>query len=133
MEDVGRPTVMTEQLLGKLEEGFAYGMTDKEACFYADIDPDTLYEYQKKFPKFTERKKALKDKPVMKARQTIVDALDDPTHSKWYLERKKSDEFGSKQEIEHNVKPIKHIILTRGDRSRPVSGTDNTVALGDTG
>lgn len=95
----GRPTKMTEATLGKLEEAFAFGASDKEACFYADINPDTLYEYQKKYPKFTERKEALKQLPILKARKTIVDSLSDPKNAQWYLERKAKQEFALRQEV----------------------------------
>ena len=39
---VGRPTIMTPQVLQKLELAFSYGCTDDEACFFADIAPTTL-------------------------------------------------------------------------------------------
>ena len=50
---VGRPTIMTPQVLQKLELAFSYGCTDDEACFFADIAPATLYNYQKEYPEFT--------------------------------------------------------------------------------
>ena len=73
---VGRPTKMTEAVIGKLEEAFSMGATDLEACFHADISGDVLYDYQKKHPEFTERKKALKEKLVLKARKNVQDALE---------------------------------------------------------
>lgn len=89
----GRKTVMTKRVIGKLEEAFSMGCSDREACLYADINPDTLYTYQKKNPKFSERKKTLKEKPVLKARQTILNSLDDPKVAMWFLERKAKSEF----------------------------------------
>lgn len=99
----GRPTVMTEAVIGKLEEAFAFGSTDLEACFYAGISKDALYDYQVKHPEFTERKEALKDNPAMLARKNVYDALSegDKDISKWYLERKKKDEFSTKTESEN--------------------------------
>ena len=96
---VGRPTIMTPEVIRKLEEVFAIGGSDLEACFYADISKTALYEYQKDHPEFTERKEALKEKPILKARQTIVKALDDPQHAEWYLERKRKKEFANRQEL----------------------------------
>lgn len=96
----GRPTVMTEIVLGKLNEAFAIGASDKEACFYADISPDTLYDYQLKNPKFIQRKEALKERPVLLARQTVLKAIEsDPLTARWYLERRRKDEFSSRQEL----------------------------------
>lgn len=98
----GRPTVMTKETLNKLEEVFAIGGSDTEACFYADISPRTLYKYQEEHPDFIQRKEALKEKPILKARQTIVKALDNPQQAQWYLERKRKKEFA--QRIENTGK-----------------------------
>ena len=96
----GRPTVMTDEALAKLEDAFAYGATDRQACFYAGIDPATLYRYQNEHPEFCERKEALKEQPVMAARKAVVDALrTDPALAFKYLERKQKDEFGVRTEI----------------------------------
>ena len=97
---VGRPTKMTEIVIGKLEEAFAYGASDREACFYADINPDTLYAYQKEHPEFSERKEALKERPILAARQKVVQEIqNDVKNAQWYLERKRKDEFSQRTEI----------------------------------
>lgn len=103
VKPVGRPTVMTPEILNKLEEVFALGGTDKEACFYAGISHQALYNYQHDHPEFIERKEALKERPILKARQTIVKGLDDADNAKWYLERKAKKEFAQKTETEANV------------------------------
>lgn len=95
----GRPTIMNETVLKKLEEVFGIGGSDEEACFYADISHQTLYNYQKEHPDFVERKEALKERPILKARQTVVKALDDPNHAFKYLEKKRRKEFGQTLEI----------------------------------
>jgi len=94
----GRPTVMTPEALRKLEEAFALGCTDEEACFYANIGKSTMYDYQQNNPKFLERKDELKERPFLKARQTIVKSLDQAEHAKWYMERKKKSEFAQRTE-----------------------------------
>lgn len=99
---IGRPTVMTEETIRKLEEIFALGGTDAEACFYANISKESLYAYCREHPEFTDRKEGLKDNPVLKARRTVVKALDDPKDAQWYLERKRKGEFSIKQELEHS-------------------------------
>lgn len=95
----GRPTLMTEETINKLEEVFALGGTDKEACFYAGISHQTLYSYQEKHPEFVERKEALKEKPILKARNTLVNALNIPEYALKFLERKKKDEFSTRSEV----------------------------------
>ena len=107
----GRPTVMTEAVIAKLEEAFLLGCTDLEACLLADISKDALYDYQNKNPEFTERKQRLKETPVLKARTSVVKELEsNPELALKYLERKKKDEFSTRQEnINTDVDP-KHIL-----------------------
>lgn len=96
--EVGRPTVITDEALRKLEEIFALGGSDKEACFYAGIGTTALYNYQQANPLFVERKAALKELPVLKARRTVEASLSNPEHAKWYLERKAKGEFAQRTE-----------------------------------
>ena len=104
-EKVGRPTVMTEETLRKLEHAFINGLSDREACLYADIGTTTLYEYCNDNPDFSERKEMLKEQVKMKAKFNISEAINnnDADMSKWYLERKARDEFSTKQEISADV------------------------------
>jgi len=91
----GRPTVITKSVLQKLESVFSIGGSDREACIYADIAMSTLYNYQIAKPEFVERKRDLKEKPILKARQEVVKGLSgNPEFSLKYLERKKKREFG---------------------------------------
>lgn len=96
----GRPPKIDKEVLAKLEQAFAMGCSDSEACVFADINMATLYRYQQHNPEFSNRKKLLKDKPVLKARSIVVNALNknDKEVAKWYLERKRKDEFSLKVE-----------------------------------
>lgn len=94
---------MTDAVLKKLEEAFALGCTDTEASLYADITPRTLYNYQKEHPEFLQRKEQLKEKPFLKARTTIIEALGDPNHAFKFMERKKRSEFGQNVEVTGNL------------------------------
>jgi hypothetical protein len=96
----GRPTIFTDSALHKLEEAFAIGASDTEACFYADVGTSALYNYQKEHPEFVERKNALKERPVLLARQTVVKAIETDSDLAFkYLERKRKHEFASRTEI----------------------------------
>jgi hypothetical protein len=105
---IGRPTVMTPETINKLEQAFSLGCSDLEACFYAGIGKTALYEYQNEHPDFTERKAQLKEKLVLKARTVLAKALEqeDENTAKWYLERKKKEEFSTRVEQEQ-IAPIK--------------------------
>lgn len=95
---VGRPTVMTPEVVAKLEQAFAIDATVEEACSYADISRDAFYDYLKKNPDFSDRIGDLRQKPILKARQTIVKSLDNPTSAQWYLSRKRKNEFAERVE-----------------------------------
>lgn len=75
--NAGRPTVMTEEVLAKLEHGFLRGYTDLEACLYADISADALYDYQKLYPEFTKRKELLKQNIKVVAKNALFDELEE--------------------------------------------------------
>lgn len=109
---VGRPAVITQEVLEKLEKSYSIGCSDIEACLYADISLSTLYNYQNKHPEFKERKAMLKEKLILKARTVIADALNkkDENTAKWYLERKKRDEFSTKIENEVTGKGINIVV-----------------------
>ncbi len=103
-ERVGRPTVMTDDIVMKLEQAFAIDATVEEACSYADISRNTFYEYLKNNPEYKDRIDELRQRPVLKARQTIVKALETPQYALEYLRRKKKAEFSDKTELEHSGK-----------------------------
>ena len=98
---VGRPTIMTENIVNKLEEAFLLGCTDLEACLFADISKQTLYNYQDKNPEFVDRKEMLKENPVFLARKSVIGSFEeDGKLAMDYLKNKKSDEFSTKQKNE---------------------------------
>lgn len=137
MADVGRPTVMTPEILSKLEYAFSLGCSDLEACFYANIGKTTLYEYQKENPDFTDRKAELKENPVLLARQSVIKHMaDDGDLAIKYLERKKKDEFSLRQELTgKDGKDLPTPILTnvRSNNSNTQSNGDEEKNQGDTG
>jgi tRNA G18 (ribose-2'-O)-methylase SpoU len=101
---MARPTIMTPEVIAKLEEAFAWGCTDVEAALWADIAVQTLYLYQEKNPEFIERKKALKEKPILLARKSVIKQLQrDGKLAMDYLARKKKDEFGTSSDTNINI------------------------------
>ena len=86
---IGRPTVMTDNTVNKLEQAFAMGCGDEEACLFAGITKTTLYKYIETHPDFTDRKEMLKKNPVLKARQVLLNhlALDDKDIAKYVVDK----------------------------------------------
>lgn len=100
----GRPTVMTPETLAKLEQAFAIDATVEEACSYADIGRDAFYDYLKKSPEFSDRIADLRNRPILKARQTVVQKMDENySNAMDYLKRKRKDEFGDQQKFDVDI------------------------------
>ena len=124
---IGRPTKMNAETIKKLEEAFAIGASDGEACFYADISHQTLYTYQEDNPEFLERKNKLKERPVLLARQTVVKSLEsNPDMAMKYLERKRRKEFATKQEVDAHVEGQLTIQTVQYQDAGDNDSTDNT-------
>lgn len=103
--DRGRPTVMTEALVNKMEYGFMKGLNITECCHYADISRQTFYNYVENNPDFMDRIEELRSNPSTTAKLNVVEAIEkgDTDLSKWWLERKNKDEFSLKQEVSADV------------------------------
>lgn len=109
--EVGRPSEMSEEKIKKLEEVFAIDGSVGEACFYADISKTTYYNWLEKKPELVGRFEALRNRPVLKARQTVVKGLDAPEFALKYLERKRKAEFGNSVDITSGNEPIAPVLV----------------------
>ena len=94
---VGRPTVITNDVIAKLELAYTAGANNTQACDFADISQDALYDYIKKHPEFSEKKEHWKQRLKLRAKMNIKNAINDGDKdmSKWYLE-KTDDGFNPK-------------------------------------
>lgn len=113
----GRPTIMTDELVSKIEYGFMKGLNVTECCHYADISRNCFYEYLEKNPDFKDRIEELKSNPSTRAKLNVVEAIEngDTDLSKWWLERRNKEEFSTKQEIAADVKEKVNIIIELSD------------------
>lgn len=101
-ENVGRPTKMTPEVCLKIEQAAALDAGIGEICFYAGISRQTYYNWVKEYPEFFDKVEALRNKPILKARQAIITSLDSPEYAFRYMEKKLPREFGNKTMIEHS-------------------------------
>ena len=110
---MGRPTVMTDEVLGKLRALFTLGISDELACDVVGIHRDSLYSYQKEHPEFQEEKKLLKQNPVISAKKNVVTAIKngDMKTTRWYLERKCKEEFGKSVDVTSGGEKVTGIVL----------------------
>ena len=114
----GRPTLMTKETLKKLDECFLSDLSDRQACYIVDIEPQTLYNYQKKHPEYVERKATLKQMVKAKAKMVIAKNINsnDINTAKWYAEHKMQSEFSTKQEIANTGTITQIVVASTNDK-----------------
>ena len=129
-ENKTKPFKLSKEIVGKLEEVFALDGSIGEACFYAGINRDTYYNWIEKWPKLKQKFDSLREKPVLKARNTVVNALGDPTIALKYLERKRKSEFALRTEITgadgKQIEGIK-VNIVSNKKHDPEPTSDNSV------
>lgn len=88
-QKVGRPSALSDEVVNKLEQAFATGANDTEACSYAGISRQTYYQHLKKDAEFSDRIERQKSMLPLKARQELKKLIDkgDPKALFWYLDR----------------------------------------------
>ena len=105
----GRPTVIDDVVVSKLEHAFSIGCPTREACSFAGISHEAFYNFVEKYPEFNDRFNSLKDKPILAARDTVAKAIKvNPEMAFRYLERKRPKEFGGSLKLtDGDGKPLK--------------------------
>lgn len=73
---MARPTKMTQETIAKLEEAFAWGCTDIEACLHAGITVSTLYRHHARNSEFLDRNRRLQAMPTLTAKKVILEAIE---------------------------------------------------------
>lgn len=86
----GRPTKMTDECVGKLEEAFKDGANITEACKVAQIDRSIYYDWLEKDAEFSDKMANAQEYPDVIAKMVIVKAIrsDDVDTAKWWAERR---------------------------------------------
>ena len=102
----GRPTVMTKENFQKIEEVAALGGSVEEMASYCDISAQSIYWYLTNTPEYSDKIERLRERPILKARNTAVSALSEIGAAHWYLERKRPKEFSTKVEVDLTTKVL---------------------------
>jgi|GEM_PF-3397909 len=100
-----RPTKLTPELLARLKVVFLIGATYKEAGAAVGVSERTISNYTKNDPDLLRQIEGWRSVPILKAKQTIVDHLDEVKIAQWYLERR-CPEFKSRQDITTNDREL---------------------------
>lgn len=93
----GRPSVINEDILRKLEIFIASGMGVSASCYMAGISTSTFYEHRAMDKEFRDRMRMADEWATFRARQVVLQAIDngDVASARWYLERKARYEFSA--------------------------------------
>ena len=93
MATVGRPTVMTPEVIETIEKELKNGATLAQASFLAGISLKTIYNYFETNPSFKDRSILLQGMVAYRARVNIKNKIEggDIDTSKYWLDRKDKD------------------------------------------
>jgi hypothetical protein len=116
---IGRPTVMTDEVIRKLEEAFMMDATDGEACAFAGIGETAYYDEKKRNPEFADRIHRAQQFPFMLAKKTVLNAMKDDDGAlalKW-LKNRQRDRYHEK--VEQEVKGTLDDLIRQQEASTP--------------
>lgn len=96
-----------------------------ECCYQAGITPNQYQYFYEQHPNFSIIKEVLNESPNLKARQTVVKALDNPDYAFKYLEKKRKKEFGNALDLttggEKLPQPILNVLPNNSDKENKES------------
>ena len=94
-------------ILAKLREVTALDASIEECLYYADISSDSYYRYLKSHQDFARELSKMRERPVLKARQTVISKMGESYQNAMdYLKRKRKFEFGDNVDITSDHQPL---------------------------
>lgn len=101
------PSKLTKEVIVKLEEVAALDGSVEEMAYYCDVSRQTIYQWLKDNPKLSDKIERLRQRPILKARQTAIKGVGESyTNAMDYLKRKKKLEFGDNIDVTSDGKPL---------------------------
>ena len=93
----GRPTVITKDVVQKLEQALREGFSVDMACHVSGISRSTYYDHINSDPAFSYKMELAQDWVTQRAKQVVAKAIDtgDLKAAQWWLERKARSEFSN--------------------------------------
>ena len=115
---------LTPEAIQKLEQLYSLDASLGEMCSYLDVSDQTIYNWEKANPELFGRLQRMRDKPTLKARQTVITkATESYSNAMDYLKRKKKIEFGDSADITTGGKSL--VILISGETIQRYGITPN--------
>jgi hypothetical protein len=93
----GRPTVINEVTVQKLEQALRDGFSVEMACYVSGISRSTYYAHLQTNIEFMNKMELAQDWATQRAKQVVIKAIDkgDLKAAQWWLERKSRAEFSN--------------------------------------
>lgn len=94
----GRPTVISDEVVWKLEAALRDGFNVSEACLTSGVSRTAYYERKAADEAFADKMELAQKYVTIRAKKVVVQAIDDGNFNaaKWWLEHRERDEFGSR-------------------------------------
>ena len=117
---MGRPSVITPDVLSKLEAAFCNDFTDQQAFEHAGISSATYYRWLKQNEEFRERMLRAQSYPVTLAKRALIAAIKegDGKLALRYLERRQPERYRCKIES-MSLSPIPITVILPGSKQHP--------------
>lgn len=119
---------MTPEVIERLRTAYIVGANDKEAYGFADISHETFYNYIERHPEFREQINRWQEEPILKAKTTVVNKLNDVKNAQWYLERKAKKEYGANVDVTTDGKALPTPIIDLTNVQQDDSNQQDTEA-----
>ena len=125
--------VEDEKIVEDIEYCWLLDCTEDELLLYCQIDKETFERILDANPRLRKRERALRTHPELLARQNLVEAIKagDLDTSKWYLERKRPEEFIKPTHIDQTMTVNQNVQLPLEDRQRAIAEFLATLDVAD--
>jgi hypothetical protein len=99
-QSIGRPTVMTEIVVQKLEKALREGFSVDMACHLSGISRSTYYSHLDSNAEFSYKMELAQEWVTQRAKQVVATSIEagDLKAAQWWLERKARAEFANNQQ-----------------------------------
>jgi hypothetical protein len=100
-KQIGRPTLINDDLVQKLEAAVRDGFSIDTACRLSGISRSTYYEHFRQDEDFSDKMKLAQEWTTQRAKQVVAQAIDkgDLKAAQWWLERKARAEFATNMPV----------------------------------
>ena len=103
---VGRPSKRTPEREARILQVLEAGNTRRAACEYVGIDQDTMSRWCARYADFADRVRKAEAQAEIQAVAIIRQGIrnGDTADAKWWLERRRPDDYGRREKVEITVR-----------------------------